>query len=145
MPADRPTETELVDLVRERLRSRETPASDALWSRVASRLDAPARREHPRARMTVVHSSVRRMRRLAAVAAALLLAVGLAWFAATRERPAEQLVSAERLQRTLDRQALEGPLELDGASRPLGRDLYEGVAVKLGTARTDALRACDPC
>ena len=143
MPADRPSEDYLVDLVREDLTARETPVSDGLWSRVESRLDAPA--AAPRARMTVVHSSARRMRRLAAVAAVLLLAVGLAWFSATRERPAEQLVSTERLQRALDREALEGPLELDGATRPLGRDLYEGVAVKLGTARTDALRACDPC
>ena len=152
MPADRPTEQAIVDLVRDEVRARETPVSEGLWARVEARLPAVDRRAgapvppRPRARMTIVHSSVRRTRRLVAVAASLLiLTIGLAWRSTAREDPSERLVSRGDLRRALDRQALEGPLELDGATRPLGRDLYEGVAVKLGTAGTDAIRACDPC
>ena len=142
MPADLPTEGEVVRLVRQADARAETPVSAGLWSRVEDRLaEAPARRSSLR----VVHSATRRMRRLAAVAAVLLAVLGLTWYAASRQAASGTLVSEERLQRTLDREALEGPLELDGRSRPLGRDLYRGVAVKEGDLSTDVIRACNPC
>ena len=148
MPTNAPTEREIVDRVRAALIRRETPVSTQLWSRVEAGLSVAEAQPPvavPRARMTVAHSAARRMRRLVAVAATLLVVCALGLYLATQPRTADQLVSGAQLQRTLDRQALEGPLELDGATRPLGRELYEGVAVKLGTEGTDALRACNPC
>lgn len=85
------------------------------------------------------------MRRLLAVAAILLAVIGLTWQLADRNNAQGTLVSDRDIQRTLKRRALEGPLELDGRSRPLGRDLYRGVAVKEGTLATNVLRACSPC
>ena len=146
MPANpSPTETEIVDRVRATLHATEAPVSDRLWGRVSARLDGVAVGTPPPPRLRVAHSSVRRMRRLAAVAAVLLLTLGAGLYLATLQRSGGTLTATEALQRDLDRAALEGPLELDGRVRPLGRDLYEGVAIEDGSLPTGALRACSPC
>lgn len=142
MPTNATPEDQLVERVRQ-LESRHTlPVTEELWARVAEGLPASDARARP---LRVAYSSTRRMRRLAAVAAVLLAVLGLTWYLAGREASRGSLVTQASLQRSLDRRALEGPLELDGRTRPLGRDLYRGVAVKEGTLATDVLRACDPC
>ena len=142
MSANPPTEQEVVDLVRQADTSTEVPVSTELWARVEAGLaEAPRRR----ASLRVVHSAAHRVRRLAAVAAVVLAVIGLTWYAADRRAARGTLVTQKGLQRNLEREALEGPLELDGQSRPLGRDLYRGVAVKEGELGTEVIRACNPC
>ena len=145
MPTSRPTEAEVVELVRHADAQATTAVSKNLWARVESQLDAAASATPPPRRFRVVHSRARRVRRLAAVAAVLLAVFGVTWFIASRDAATGTLVAQERLQRDLDRKALEGPLELDGTSRPLGRDLYRGVAIEEGTLGADVLQACNPC
>lgn len=142
MPAKSPSENGIVDLVRQADARVRVPVSDGLWERVERRLPEPAQRK---ATLRVVHSTAQRVRRLAAVAAVLLAVLGLTWYVADRQAARGTLVHETGLRRSLDRQALEGPLELDGRSRPLRRELYRGVAVKEGDLGTEVLRACNPC
>ena len=145
MPSESPTEAELVEIVRRADAASATPVSEGLWSRVESRLQADASVAAPPRRLRVVHSRVQRLRRLAAVAAVLLAVFGVTWYFASRDAASGTLVAQENLQRNLDREALEGPLELDGATRPLGRDLYRGVAIEEGTLGVEVIQACNPC
>ena len=165
MPADLPTDRDLVDLVRAAEARATVPVSPDLWSRVAGELPSVAEGvgadvsqarplpkptpedayQRARGKLRVVHSSITRMRRLAAVAAVLLAVLGVGYWFVAREAARGALVEESTLQRSLDRAALEGPLEVDGRSRPLGRDLYRGVAIEEGNYATDVIRACNPC
>ena len=134
-------EDQVTQLVRDTDARAEHAPSAAVWGRVEAHLDAAAQ-----PRLRVVHRANRgRMRVLLAVAACLLAVFGLTWYTTTTPDQDGAVLSEVDIQRTIERGQLQGPLELEGETTTLRRSIYDGVVVKVGELRTDALQVCEAC
>ena len=136
------TEQEVADIIRRADAEFTRAPSAAVWERVAAEVQASAKPQ-----LRVVHSANRsRNRILLAVAACLVAVLTVVWQFATKDDQT-RIATAPELQRTIERSALEGPLELEraGQATALRRELYDGVVVKVGEMSTSALQVCEAC
>ncbi len=138
------TEDQVTARVREADAHLQLTPSPKVWERVEASLATSASPVHNSPLRVVHRANHSRMRTLLAVAACLIAVFGLTWFYASS--PDEGVVLSDTaILRTVERSQLNGALELDGESIPLRNSLYDGVVVKVGEMRTDALQVCEAC